>query len=331
MTTRPGAVLLALAALAAPAGAQEDLGAERPDAHAPVGVAHGHLLTAGAFMVGYRYDFTRFGHLRRNSERVGPEAAFDVGYALVPEEMTAHRHVAEVWYAPTEQVTLVAELPFVQRTITHERRIGDPLGHSVSGIGDLMVGGLLELLGQADRRAHATVLFGLPTGRAAERDEEGSLVYAMQPGSGTFHVRPALTFQERRPDWSWGAQAGGRLYFGEAGEGFRLSNRLDLGLWAARQLLPWASASVRLAGDFRGDVDHRVPDFPLTPAAEPGLTGGQRIDLLLGANLRGTTGGLVGQRLFFELGLPIHQRLDGPQLGMSWRGLIGWRWMPGQG
>ncbi len=52
-----------------------------------------------------------------------------------------------------------------------------------------------------------------------------------------------------------------------------------------------------------------------------------RADLLFGANLLAPRelGLLAGHRLAVEGGLPVYQRLDGPQLETDWLLTVGWQ------
>jgi hypothetical protein len=336
MDTLPTARVLAFATmmatmLPAPAPASAQAAAEdRPDAHAPIGVPYAHLLRPGQFMVGYRYDFDRWERLREGTTSVPAQRAFELGYTHAPRAMDGHGHVAEFMYAPTDRLTLLAELPYVQRRMTMVRTVGGETTQSVRGIGDVRIGGLFGLLDREARRAHLSILLGLPTGATGERDDADSAPYAVQPGSGTIDLAPAVTFAEQHLLWSWGGQLGGMLRFGESAEGFTLGNGVDLSFWASRRMLPWASGSVRLRGESWGDVQHDVPQFPASPAAEPGLTGGHRIEIVAGGNLQAAAGIFLGHRLFGEVAVPIYQNLDGPQLGLGWRGVLGWRWLLGQ-
>jgi hypothetical protein len=329
MPTTLRVLIVALLVTATPATAQEPWVADRPDSHAPAGVPHGHMLAPGQFLVGYRYAYGRSDQLRSGTDDVTAGEVFALGYTHAPTAMNEHRHVVELQYAPNERVTLLAELPFRHGDITYATTQGTATDQSVSGLGDVRVGGLFRLLDRNGRHAHGSLVFSLPTGGADERDEAGSLPYAVQPGSGTFDLSPAVTFTEQRLLWSWGAQMGGTARLGESPEGFRIGNRVDASLWAARRLLAWASGSVRLSGAFWGDVRHRGLDFPASPAAEPGFTGGTRIEMLAGGNLHAAAGIFQGHRLFGEIGFPIYQDLDGPQLGLGWRGSLGWRWLLG--
>lgn len=329
MVIRLAALCLALLLMAAPAAAQPGWDGDRPDAHAPLRVTHDVVLERGRFLVGYRYAFTRFEGLRDGTDRVEPDGVFAMGYAQAPRSMRDHRHAAEVMYGVHERATLVATLPLVSRTMTFQPRLGEDTEMSVTGLGDLALGGLFRFFDAGARHAHASLVVSLPTGATDKRDAGGSTPYMLQAGSGTVDLTPGVTYMDQRPLWSWGADARGTLRVGEGSEGWALGNRVDTSLWGARQLAPWASGSVRLAGEFRGDVRDDVPDFPHSPAAEPGFTGGTRIDVIAGANLRPVDGALLGHRLFVELAVPLYQHLHGPQLEMSWRGSLGWRWTPG--
>lgn len=64
----------------------------------------------------------------------------------------------------------------------------------------------------------------------------------------------------------------------------------------------------------------------MVPTADPNLRAGERLDILFGLNLFAVDGPLAGNRLAVEGGLPIYQRLDGPQLETSWRIQIAWDW-----
>jgi hypothetical protein len=317
---------VALVIAPAPATTQEPWDRERPDAHAPLGIPHGHLLERGRVLVGYRYDYGRFEGLRSGTDGVEAGDVFALGYRRAPRWRNAHRHVVEAMYAPGDRLTLVAEVPLVHSSMTMQRRTGGDVEVRASGLGDVRVGGLFGIIDRAARRAHVGLLVALPTGAADERGETEVVPYVMQPGSGTVGLSPSATLVEHRALWSWGAHLDGNVYLGDGSEGWAPGNAVAASLWASRRLMPWASGSVRAAGEFRGDVRADVTEFPASPASEPGLTGGNRVELIVGANLHAAAGIYLGHRLFGELAVPVYQDLHGPQLGTQWRGSLGWRW-----
>jgi len=152
----------------------------------------------------------------------------------------------------------------------------------------------------------------------------------MQLGSGTFDLLPGLTYNGQTPEWSWGAQASGVVHLGENEDNYTLGNAAALTAWGARKWTEWLSTSLRLDGRTWKDIDGADEDLPapgagVVPTAEPDLRGGSRIDALLGLNFHGRGGSVAGHRLAFEVGVPVYQNLDGPQLETDWSFTLGWQ------
>ncbi len=100
-----------------------------------------------------------------------------------------------------------------------------------------------------------------------------------------------------------------------------------------RRLTDWVSVSLRVDyqqwNDIRGKDDALdVPALgrPIVPTAFPDLRGGERLDVLLGANFLVGHGPLAGHRLALEAGVPAYQDLDGPQLETDWLFTLGWQY-----
>jgi len=114
-----------------------------------------------------------------------------------------------------------------------------------------------------------------------------------------------------------------------------LGNRSDVTAWLTRKWNECLSSNVRLDwqhwGDIRG-MDVRFDPME-EPTANPGLRGGDRIDLLLGLTLYESKGKYKGNRLGIEFGVPIYQSLQGPQLETDWTLQATWSWtfVPVQG
>jgi hypothetical protein len=65
----------------------------------------------------------------------------------------------------------------------------------------------------------------------------------------------------------------------------------------------------------------------IVPTADPDLRAGRRVDLLVGAAFTPQAGLLRGHRLALEIGRPVYQNLDGPQLETDWTATLGWQWL----
>jgi hypothetical protein len=59
--------------------------------------------------------------------------------------------------------------------------------------------------------------------------------------------------------------------------------------------------------------------------ANPDFQGGERVDVIGGVNFVATHGGLAGHRVGIEVGAPVYQNLNGPQMTGQWFATIGWQ------
>ena len=228
-----------------------------------------------------------------------------------------------------------------------------------SGVGDLKLAGILPLWAAADHSRTLNLNAGLsiPTGSIKETGpgmnagETLRLPYPMQLGSGTFDLLPGLTYLTEKDGWSWGAQASSVIRLGENGEGYSLGNRLQATAWYSHKLSDTLSASARIEGSTWGKIDGQDAELNpmMSPNARADLRGGERIDILFGLNIFLDTdrwnqwdrlfvdkdsGQLLKAkpkknsadketRLGIEIGFPVHQDLDGPQMESAWRLMAG--------
>ena len=64
---------------------------------------------------------------------------------------------------------------------------------------------------------------------------------------------------------------------------------------------------------------------PMVQSASTTLQGGQRADAIFGLNFIIPRGPLMGNWLALEGGLPVHQRLEGPQLETDHFFTVSWQ------
>ncbi|MCK4743114.1 MAG: hypothetical protein KAT25_04785 [Sulfuriflexus sp.] len=106
-----------------------------------------------------------------------------------------------------------------------------------------------------------------------------------------------------------------------------LVTRIELSTWLQRKWSSNFSTSLRLNIQRWSDIDGADPD--LNPAvistADPELRAGKRADLLLGVTYHPHHGALKGNRFALEVGKPVYQKLDGPQLETDLILTAGWQ------
>jgi hypothetical protein len=296
-----------------------------------------HIHTAGQFMLGYEYMFENMDGNLDGTRRVDHTEILE-RFMTAPTSMTMQMHMAAAMYAPTDELTLMAMLPYVLKSMDHVTRDGARFRERSEGIGDLRLAGLYTVYAR-DRFRHRFLLnpgISLPTGSIDEKDfgpdrslGRSRLEYPMQLGSGTVDLLPALVYLGQTESWAWGTEFVPTLRLGRNSHHYRLGNRYRLSGWGAWRLTDWLSLSGRVDGNVWDDIHGADPVLDRTdePTKDPNVQGGRRVDLLVGINLYAPHGLLKGQRLAIEAGAPAYQSLNGPQLLTDWLVHIGWQWV----
>ncbi len=305
---------------------------DRPDGHGPSGVMADHLHRRGEAMIGYRAMWMAMAGMREGAEPRTKSELFARGYQMLPAAMTMQMHMFGAMLGLTRRLTLTAMVPVKVLDMTMETASGETKTQHTSGLGDLSATALVGVARWRGTGVHLGLGALFPTGSTNLRDDSGSpLPYPMQLGSGTFGLTPSLTWVGQRGAWSWGTQVRGTLRVGTNDQGYRLGQRFGLDLWGARRLLAWASVSARLQARATGGIsgsDTRLPAMApkMMPTADASATGGATLDAWLGLNLWVPSGLFARHRLALEVGLPLYQNLNGPQMSRSWSLALAWQY-----
>lgn len=326
-----------------------------PDSHAPIGVMGDHMHKKGELMFSYR-----FMHMAMQGNRVGTSgiSAQEIATTIpnrfanppmmpptlrvVPTEMSMQMHMFGAMYAPSDRVTLMGMVNYVDTEMVHTTFMGAsgdiPLGNFTtqsSGIGDTTVAALIRLTEGAHSGWHATLGLSLPTG---DIDETASVLtpmntrpvlrmpYPMQLGSGTYDLIGGATYTANRNRLGFGGQWRSVMRLDKNDEGYALGDEHQLSAWLSYRVKPSTSVSARLGLRNRGNISGIDPQI-MAPVqtADPDRQGGGRLDAGLGINhvLPGDR-----HRLAVELLAPVWQDLDGPQMETDWQIVVGWQFTP---
>ena len=326
-----------------------DMGAMlRADSHAPAGVSGAELMMKGRWMLSYSFMRMEMEDNLDGSSSISPEEIVTSvpntffgtpgqppTLRVVPTEMTTDMHMLGIMYAPTDTITVMGMLPYLEKSMKHTTFQG-PAGTTElgtfttrsSGIGDVKVNGLFGIFDDSRHRVHLNLGLSLPTGSIDEKDRalaptgarpELRLPYPMQLGSGTYDLLPGVTYKGRDSDIGWGAQYMATLRSGENDEDYTLGDIHQLTGWASYSWTPGASASLRLTLRDTDEIDGQDPEIVApVQTANPDFQGGERIDLGVGVNFSAQAGDWRGLRFGAELGIPLEQDLNGPQMEAAW-------------
>ncbi len=197
--------------------------------------------------------------------------------------------------------------------------------------------GLFQAGKSETHQVHVNAGLSLPTGSIDEEDDiltptgerpTQRLPYPMQLGSGTFDLMPEITYKGRSGDIGWGAQYLATIRLGDNDEDYSLGDIHQITGWGSYSWNPAVSASLRLTARTIARVDGIDPQIVApVQTADPDFQGGDRVDLGLGLNFSGQSGSWRGLRAAIEIGLPVHQDLNGPQMETDWMLAMGVKYM----
>ncbi|MFK7911383.1 MAG: transporter [Akkermansiaceae bacterium] len=294
--------------------------------HAPIGVMGDHIHHKGGLMASYRYMFMRMQRNYDGDSQIS-DAAARARYMMNATDMDMQMHMLGVMYAPTDKFTLMLMGNYLDSSMPMVNMMGVKNIMRTSGYGDTTISGYYSLFREPNRSVHVGLGLSIPTGSIDEEMPNGrNMGYPMQLGSGTYDLKPSITWVGHSANWSYGSQLSAILRLGENDNDYRLGDRVSATGWISRRLNAWSAVSLRLTASTWGDVDGRDQNMavipmgplagrPMAAPADPNNQGGSRVDLALGLNLWHTES---GGRFAIEAGAPIYQHLDGPQLGTEW-------------
>lgn len=260
-------------------------------------------------------------------------------YRMSPTEMTMDMHMLMLMYGLTERMSLMVMGNYLDNEMDMVMHMNNMSGMPVmdmfgtmetDGIGDTLLGVMYKL----DRRWTASFSASLPTGDIDERvdmvmsginpmgmpmsmtNANLKAGYPMQLGSGTYDLIPGITYSDSIDNFGWGFQASYTWRLDENDNDYTLGDVAEVFGWGKYVLSEHFLVSGKATYKDWGRIDGQDPEIPpaMSPLNDPAATGGRRLDLSLGLN--GFFG--TGHTLGFEVGIPVYQDLNGPQMETDW-------------
>jgi hypothetical protein len=286
-----------------------------------------HQHGAGSWMFEYRFMRMSMDGLLDGSDSVSTAEVVAMAgayaYMMAPTKMTMDMHMLMAMYGISDKLSLMLMANYLAKDMDMQARDGTESSMDSSGVGDTVLG----IMYRVSPQWMASLGLSVPTGSIDEKTDmvmsatmtmqDVQQPYAMQLGSGTYDLIPSVTYQQDSGHWNWGGQASLTLRNGENDNDYTLGNRRELTAWLKRKLNASTTLSGRLAWSRWGNIDGADPGIVQTmmgmktsPTADPDLQGGTRTDLLLGVSSMFGNGHMLG----LELGVPVQQNLDGPQM-----------------
>lgn len=314
-----------------------------PQMHAPIGVMGDHMHNKGEFMFSYRYmDMSMSGNIQGKKSISSDQIATTVPnrfagmpmmpptVRVVPEDMTTQMHMLGFMYAPSNNITLMLMLNYLEREMqltTYQGMMGtNQLGEfetESSGLGDTKIGLLYKLHSGNVHHVHLNINWQIPTGDLDKTAEVLSpmnmlmnmrMPYAMQLGSGSHMAEVGITYNGYSNKSAWGSQALISTPLESNDEGYKVGKNIQLTAWYSHQLNKLLSSAFRLTykktNAIKG-IDNKIM-APVT-SANPANYGGEILNISLGLNTVLNN----KHRIAFEYSMPLEQEVNGVQMEMD--------------
>ena len=315
----------------------------RPDYHAPIGVMADHKHNKGEMMLSYRFMTMNMSKLHSGTDSLKTSSVLE-NYMMAPKHMRMDMHMFGFMYAPSNSITVMLMIPFVDNKMETVKQststsMSSHMGHMMSmhnqssstmgsptkmtnksrGLGDISVSALYNFL---DSQAQSLLFqfgLGLPTGSINEKNSQSAVLpYGMQLGSGTLHSILGVTYTKQFSEFSYGLQAKSFIYLGKNRYGYARGNKYNLQSWVSKPLNNSLSISARVLGSLVNDIrgkDKRL-NVMMSPAAKTNQ-GKKQLDFSLGANYLATKGFFSNYRFAIEYTMPLYQDFNGIQLQLE--------------
>ncbi len=283
----------------------------RADDHAPIGVMGDHLHSEGDWMMSYRVMSMPMSTLRQGTESITDASAPGM---MKPLDMSMTMHMIGAMYGYSNSVTLVGMANYIDNSMSMQRMQNPATNTSVSGLGDVTVGALVNIKDTNTFKVHYGAVISLPTGSINEKASNDSTVgYAMQLGSGTVDVKPSITLRWFKPGFSMGSQTSAIIRTTQNKKGYQLGHKVESTLWVAKPIAKKFSISSRLTTQLDTGVNGTHSDIA-NPAQSIALnaenTGGKRALFGIGLNSKFETNTTY---LSLEYLIPVYENLEGTQ------------------
>ena len=225
----------------------------------PIGVMGAHAHSQGDWMFSYRFMRMDMDGNRDDSDRVSTSKVLK-DYMIAPKSMTMDMHMVGAMYGVNDDVTVMLMVPYLDVEMDHVTRMGAKFTTRTHGIGDVKLSSLIRLQEWNGGQLNLNAGISIPTGSIDEKDDTPAganqhLPYPMQPGSGTYDLMPGLTYLGNNDSLSWGAQGVGTIRLSDNDNDYSLGDRFNLTTWIVRDWTSQFSSSLRVNGEWWGNID----------------------------------------------------------------------------
>ncbi len=325
----------------------------RPNTHAPAHLMGAHLHQPNEKMVEYKYMNMSMSGLQQGTDVLSVSEIFSQYPTLMvlPKKMNMEMHMMHYMVGWKEDITLYVMPTWVVNTMEVTPYMDNGMGMKMampsqrrtnSGFGDLPFGALWKIASDKEKRTEWLLNIGLsaPTGDIDGKTTspmnpsmEVEFPYPMRLGTGSWMARPGITYTQYTDDTSLGLQLQANIALSTGAGEYAASDKYRLSGWFSKIISDdrtWAY-TLRIEGlwvsDYRGvDPQLEVMEMggstmaEMNPAANGAFQGGRSLNFGYGI-IKSLSD---GSRLNLEIVHPVHQNVNGLQMGADWSLAASW-------
>lgn len=296
-----------------------------PDDMTPSGIMCGDVHSKNQWMVSYRIMRMHMEGVVSGNERLTETEQF-AHYQAASVYMDMDMHMFMLMYGVTPRFTLMGMAHYNSNYMKMRMNMGTVIhGHAMqtSGMGDTKLYAMYKCRSKQSEKIITTLGVSIPTGSTRISGKATHVMYplarfpyAMQMGTGTWDIMPALTYLYQTALWNAGVQAHATIRSGFTKLGYRWGNEVQLNAWLARRMLPFLSTSLRTEAAYAECIKGSDRDLEITKevAANPANYGGSRYLIYPGVLVQFEKSVLRSFRWSAEYGLPVFESRFGWQM-----------------
>lgn len=295
----------------------------------PAGVMVSHVHSKGEWMFSYRFMHMNSRGMQQNGKDISNEQIYN-DYLFSSDHMSMNMHMLMAMYGVSDKITLMAMAEYRQSSMNMVAPEGSSHMHNgvlmsgsmshdmkTSGFGDVSLSALYSIINSSKHHVLFSAGLSVPTGSIQNKGDAGSMYsnarypYMMQQGSGTWDVKPGLTYTFKGDKLMASTQLVSTIRTGYNSVGYKLGNELSFNNWIAYQWFSWLSTSLRAEVMHTGILKGRDASLytNMEPAANSANYGGTAAFLYAGVNAFFLGNNKIG----IEGGLPVYQKSNGIQ------------------
>ena len=286
----------------------------------------------GMWMFDYKYTRMYMEDMLDTTNTVTAAQAVDpagiYGFTMAPTDMSMDMHMAMIMYH-AQNYMIMGMLHYMSNEMGMLSIDGTTSTMESSGLADTVI--------TATFPGSKTIsyLFGLsiPTGSINERgpmthlagvvEQDVKYPYGMQLGSGSYELKQGISYETAPASSQWGLSYLYTAVLNDNEYDYKRGNSLLVDGWMKWQLSSTFSTNAKVQFRTIEQIEGVDAELELRTAMSPSMIassyGGRRVDL--GAGIRYENDKMSS--VSFDLVVPVHQNLYGPQMQTKWLATLG--------